>query len=72
MQNPPEARKISYLACLGVMLPTDPPLLLQVQVLLKIVEQICTWHCTSCEEVGAHPAFFEIIRGSLMCKYMHK
>ena len=55
-----------------IMLPIDPPLFLQFQVFLEIVEQICTRHCTSSEEMSTHPAFLKIIWSSLMAENVNK
>ena len=39
-----------------------PPLVDQIEIFLKIMQQVGRWHGTPCEEVGTHPTFFKIIR----------
>ena len=48
------------------MLARNPPLALKIQVFLEEEEQICRWHGSAREEVGAHPALVEVVRGVLV------
>lgn len=56
----------AYLTRLSIMLARNPPLALKIQIFLEEEEQICRWHGSAGEEVGAHPALVEIVWGVLM------
>ena len=36
------------------------------------MEKIGTWHRPTREEIRAHPTFFEVVRRSMVRKYVHK
>ena len=54
--------QVAYLASLSIMLPIDPPLLLQLHILLEIVQQVRRRHRAPREKIRAHPTGIEIIR----------
>lgn len=49
------------LACFGVVLATNPPLSNNLQIALEEEQEICTGHRAASEEMGRHPAVFEVI-----------
>jgi hypothetical protein len=57
---------------LGVVFPRYPPLLLDLQMVLKVQQQVRRRHRPTGEEMSTHPAFLEIIRSHVMCKYVYK
>lgn len=50
------------LACLRIVLSTDPPLLLEFQVVLEEMQQIRAGHRAAREEVRAHPPALKVVR----------
>lgn len=53
---------------LGVVLTGYPPLLLEGEVVLEEMQEVCRWHCSTREEVRAHPPLFEVVGRLLMCE----
>ena len=60
------------LASLGIVLPIHPPLPLDLQIALKIQQQIRTRHRPAREKMLRHPPALEIIRRALVRENMHK
>lgn len=67
-----EAATCTDLACLGIMFPTDPPLLCQREISLEVVQQVGAGHGASRKEMRAHPSLFKIVRCRLVAEDMHE
>ena len=68
----PQHGRQPILTRLTIMHTTNPPLPLDLQIILEEQKKICTRHRASGEEMLRHPSTFEIIRRIFVRKDMHK
>lgn len=66
------AKGDTYLTRLCIILPIHPPLLLHLQIFLKIQQKIGRRHSPTRKEMFRHPSILEIIRCSFMREYVDK
>ena len=63
---------ITDLTRFGVMNPIDPPLVLDLELVLEVKQEICRGHGSACKEVSCHPTFLVTIWRCLVREMVHE